>query len=879
MTDINVKLLEAFKVEHIEHLEGIRACLAAWEQAPDAMDVDEAFRRAHSLKGASRIMGFAPVASLAHGLESLFSMLRAKTLSPSTQVWRVVRCALDAMEDAAATLMAGGEPGESTRAAADLEALIHGGAAPARPPRSAALKQRLREAFEEEYRSHLDAIVRTLQQSQQSEGGPDRIDVDEAFRCANSLKGAARLAELPTVEQLAQRLEKLFGGGRPLATPLDASAIDLAGQLLVAIEEAASNAAGAGPTPFAAAALRAADQVLNVAAAESANGRDEAQPSPSLAVAATTRVSGATSSPPIESVRLSADSLDRLLQSTGQLLTENLQQESLGRELIHIGRQIAAIEREWDTLKRTASGPLRRLASSPDLSGVSRYVDFVEHEIHALSRRVRSVRLLQQRSAWTVRLLSEQLQEDVRRTRMVPVESEFQPFRKLMRDLAREEAKEIDFRVTGFDVLADRMVLQALKDPLMHVLNNAVSHGLELPAERIQRGKPPAGVVTLDIRSSGNRLAIMVEDDGRGVDLGRVSEIAIRRGLLTESEAATRAPQELARLLFQPGFSTSRTVTEVSGRGMGLSAVYEAVSRLQGEVELRPRDQGGTVLALDVPLSISTHRMLLVSCRGQTFAVPSYGIEGLHRAKLADIEHVEGKPMAVFGGQLTPLTSLAHLLDHGAADTGFEADVLWIAVLRSGAKRVAVAVDAFVAERSALIKSLGPPADRLAHFVGGVLLEDGSVAPVLNPAELVDRFRSSRNTAAFRPGKPAAEPRPPTILVVDDSFTTRTLETSILETNGYRVRVAVDGVEALEQLRAEKMDLVISDIQMPRLDGFGLLEEMKRDSRLSRVPVIVVSSIDRREDQERGLSLGADAYIVKRKFDHQELLQTIRQIL
>jgi len=178
-----------------------------------------------------------------------------------------------------------------------------------------------------------------------------------------------------------------------------------------------------------------------------------------------------------------------------------------------------------------------------------------------------------------------------------------------------------------------------------------------------------------------------------------------------------------------------------------------------------------------------------------------------------------------------------------------------------------------------LIKSLGPPAGRLSTYLGGILLEDGSVSPVLNPAELVEQFGRLKKAANFNADKLSVQRQVPTILVVDDSFTTRTLETSILETNGYRVRVAVDGVEALALLRSDPCNLAITDIQMPRLDGFGLIEEMKRDQRLARIPVIVVTSVDRREDQERGLSLGADAYIVKRKFDHQDLLSTIEQIL
>ncbi|HEY5313672.1 MAG TPA: response regulator [Pirellulales bacterium] len=738
--DINQQLLAAFKVEHVEHLEGIRSCLAAWQQNGGTPDVNEAFRRAHSLKGAARVTGLLPIEALAHQLESLFALLRAKPQPIDGEVLHAVRAALDTIEDAAAALLAGRQPPDASQLLAELNALL----------------------------------------GSQCEREP-------------------------------------------------------------------------GPQP---------------AAAPAAVRLSAAQTAPQAATM-----------PAPETVRLSTENLDRLLLSTSQLLTESLKQDLLARELGAIQQQLAVVQREWESLKRTTSGPLRRLSNSPELSGLASYIDLVEHEVGGLTRRIRGARLLQQRSSWSVRRLSEQLQADVRHARMVPAESEFQGFRKMLRDLARDQQKEIEFRAAGFDVLADRMVLQALKDPLMHVLRNAVTHGLESPDERGRRGKSPAGLVTLSIRAVGKRLTIEVEDDGRGINLAEVSELAVGRGMFTSAEAAGKSAPELTELLFQPGFSTSRTVTELSGRGMGLSAAYEAVNRLQGQIELRPRAEGGTSILIAMPLSISTHRLLLVDCRGQTLAIPFYGIEGLHHVKVQDVESVEGIPMVVLGGQLTPLAGLADLLDDDPAGAEIAAPMLCVAVLRANSKRVAVVVDAFAAEQNALIQNLGPPADTMRLYLGGILLEDGSVSPVLNPAELIDRFTPAKKAAILRPPAPTGPQQTPTVLVVDDSFTTRTLETSILEANGFRVRVAVDGVEALEQLRAEKFDLVISDIQMPRLDGFGLLEEMKRDPRLARTPVIVVSSVDGSEDQERGLRLGADAYIVKRRFDHQELLKVVRQVL
>jgi two-component system chemotaxis sensor kinase CheA len=402
-----------------------------------------------------------------------------------------------------------------------------------------------------------------------------------------------------------------------------------------------------------------------------------------------------------------------------------------------------------------------------------------------------------------------------------------------------------------------------------------VSHGIELPRERLEKGKPPAGMVTLRIDTEGQHLTATVEDDGRGVDLVKVAELAVQQGILSPSETGHYNTDDLTRILFRPGFSTLRAVTDLAGRGMGLSVVHGAVRRLQGDLEVRPREGGGTLIRLSVPLSIATHRFLLVNCGNQLFAIPIHGIERLLRIGFQNVQTMEGKPVVAINGQPVPLFSMRRLLN---LERGPEADPLRVMLVRGKGRRAAVAVDEFLSESEAVIHDLGPAAAPDGKISGAVLLDDGAVAFVVNPSELIEAPPSEPFTL-----EKAAPPVPkfiaPSILVVDDSITTRTLEQSILEANGYDVRVAVDGMDALAALHAQKADLVIADVQMPRLDGFGLLEAMKADAALGRIPVIVVTSLERREDQERGLRLGADAYIVKRKFDQGELLAAIRQIL
>jgi two-component system chemotaxis sensor kinase CheA len=464
---------------------------------------------------------------------------------------------------------------------------------------------------------------------------------------------------------------------------------------------------------------------------------------------------------------------------------------------------------------------------------------------------------MQHRNAWNTQLSAEQLQRDVWSARMAPVDDLFEGFRKMVRDLAREENKEIDFRLSGSSVRADRIVLQALKDPVMHLLRNSISHGIETSEERARKGKPPVGSLTLRLDSQRGRLIVEVEDDGRGVDLKKVSNV------LSETEPGTHSTEELEQAIFRPGFSTSSTVNRLSGRGMGLSVVYETVHRLQGEVNLRSKASPGASFLLSVPLSVSTCHLLLVSAAGQTFGIPTHGIETLRRIRLDQIETLEGRPVVNLEGQPVRLYGLAHVLQVGDASPAISGDMLPVMVLRSGARRCAVWVDEFQTERDALIKELGMPC-RTGNISGGALLRDGTVFVVVNPGGLVASCSPTGAAAVPRKAEAKVEAVAAGILVVDDSITSRSLERSILEAHGYRVRVAVDGLEALEMLR---------------MDGFGLVEALKADSALNKIPVIIVSSLEQPEDQARGLLLGADAYVVKRKFDQTELLAAIRQMI
>jgi len=745
------------------------------------------------------------------------------------------------------------------------------------------IKEKILAVFQAEHKEQVEGIRTLLPQLQQAPQGLDRGRLDEAFRLAHSLKGGARVCDLPVAETFGHKLETLFAEIREGRLTLDERVMKIIDQALDAVEDWMASIEHQDEPPDTTPALEAIESLLGADASQSRTSARPALKAQAVvpeatepAVAAETATSAKV--PPRETVRIAAESLDRLLRTSSRLLTEGLHLEQVGHDLEGIRTQINGMNRERELLRRMATTSLHRLCHLPEFDQLSRYFESVDRQIQRLSRSMTLLCRSHRRSAWQIRSRSRQIQRQVRDARMVPAAGVFQGFRKMVRDLARDEKKPVDFDLQGLDVRADRLVLQALKDPLMHVLRNCISHGIEPADERRALQKPAEGKVSLKIEAASNRLEIVVEDDGRGIDARHVAAAAIRRGIVTEAEAAALSSSEVLNLLFAAGFSTTETVTPLSGRGMGLSVVQEAVARLQGEARIDSQHGQGTRVTLSVPVTVATHRLLLVTCGAQTFAIPARCVMQLVRLDADRQETIEGRSMIRFHGRHVPLERLSALLGvpGGAAEgNGRKASV---AVVNASGQWCAIRVDSFRAEADALVHCLTGPAARYG-FDGAIVLEDGEAALVLNPAQLL-RPRKPIEAAPIAENAPPTEAaRVPRILVVDDSFTTRALEKSILEAHGYEVEIAIDGVDALSRLAGDAFDLVISDIEMPHMNGFELLENLKQHDRFSSIPVVLVTSRDQIEDRSRGLELGADAYIVKRNFDHEELLMTIRQIV
>jgi two-component system, chemotaxis family, sensor kinase CheA len=754
------------------------------------------------------------------------------------------------------------------------------------------LQQKLIAAFKAEYREHLSATRSMLDGLEQASWDPGSVDLTELHRRVHSLKGAARAVDIKPIETTAHRMESAFEACQAGRLTLDAAVVRVLRIALDAIEDCAEARFSGDEEDI---PENVATSLSGLLADRAVGGQPErehdqqkrpapARDTPSASTAKTEppprpRSDHGSEDTAVESVRVNAETLDELLRWSGDFFTVTSTHQSIDGDVRELESRIGALKTAA-TVVRGFFERSRRAVDAAQAPDEMRALHDVELQLQSLNTFAASLKKRHGESSWQLRTMAVRLDEQVRRARMIPADSVFSFVAKMVRDLAKSEGKEVVVSVRGLDAMADRWVLQALRDPVLHLMRNAVSHGIETPDVRVKAGKPREGRVAFAVEVEGGELVLRVEDDGRGLDAEQIRRVAIERGLIDADAPAVLEGAALATVLANPGFSTAATVTEVAGRGIGLSVVQQAVNRLEGRLDVAPNADAGTALIIRVPVSISSRRLLHVTWDGRVFCIPLRGVERVHRIPMGDVDTVEGRPIAYVEGAEEPLwlAPFGALLGEDATLARDPDDMLTVVVLRSDSRKIGAVVDAVTGIRDGLVRTVGGAARGIATFSGGVVCDDGTVVPALNVNELLRRWRGDGGGLELR-HVPAEHKGPPTVLGVDDSITTRTLEKSLLEAHGYRVELSVDGVDALELLHRDAVDLVVADVEMPRMDGFGLLQAMKRDSALASIPVVLVTSRDRDEDRRRGLQLGAEAYVVKQRFDQQVLLDTIGQLL
>jgi two-component system chemotaxis sensor kinase CheA len=473
--------------------------------------------------------------------------------------------------------------------------------------------------------------------------------------------------------------------------------------------------------------------------------------------------------------------------------------------------------------------------------------------------------------------LVDDLEQEVITTRLLPVSTVFAALPRAVRELANTTGKEVSLELHGETTELDRKLLEALNDPLLHIVRNAIDHGIEPPDERIAAGKPQQGRVQVRAEALGGEVRITISDDGRGMQPDKMRDIGVKKGLISAENAALLSDQEALELIFLPGFTSAQILTDISGRGVGMDVVRTNISELSGQVLLSSEQGQGTTITLLLPLTLVTTRILLVRIGSQIFALPATGCRGIMLVHQDDIATIENRAMVEYQGATVPVLRLADLIGIDA-DQAFQHDERMPAIILGNEQRMlSLLVDGVLDERESVVKPVGPMLEMQRRYTGAVQLGDGQLVLMLNPMALAQAARGVRLMPTGR--STDGTEKQVRLLVADDSFTTRELIRSILHSAGYNVVAAIDGADALDKLRAQPYDLVVSDVEMPRMNGFELTRSIRQEPGLQDMPVIIITSLASDEHRRQGLDAGAQAYIVKSQFNQDNLLDAIQQLL
>ncbi|HZY88876.1 MAG TPA: response regulator [Gemmataceae bacterium] len=878
-------MLELFRAELREQAPVLtRALLAVAGDPEGPQALDELTQAAHTLRGAARIVQLDDAVRLAGGLEDVFAAAQAGR--------RLAGADADLCLRAVAALAALGEaePAAWSAERADdvagltdvLGQLAQTVLPPAAKPQAAPLAPApaaefvpladpsLLELFREEVRAHGATLNAGLLELEREPANPQRIE--PLMRAAHSLKGAARIVGLDPAVQLAHEMEDAFvavQAGRARIGPAEVDVLLRGADLLALL----------GEEDLARWAATRHDEVARLRQSVAALVRGEAAPavvaapsSPAPPPPAAVPADAGPAEPAESVVRVTAQSLNRLMGLAGESLVQARWLQPFATSLLRLKKHQDHLAAQLDALAQglSAGRPAEALAGTVDearrQAGRCRQVlaerigEFEDHAAEAEG-------------------LNSRLYREVIVSRMRPFADGTGGFPRLVRDTARRLGKRARLEVVGPATEVDRDILEKLEAPLTHLLRNAVDHGLEPAEARAAAGKPDEGVVRVEARHRAGMLAITVEDDGAGIDVETVRRKVVERRQSTAEMAARMTEAEVLEFLFLPGFSTAGQVTEVSGRGVGLDVVRDTVRKVGGSVQLSTRQGRGTAFHLLLPITLSVLRAVLVDVAGEPYAFPHNRIDRLLRVPRAEVRSLEHRQFVGVDGRNVGLVLAAQLLGLPAGPP--EGDELPVLLLSDATGAYGLIVEAFRGEQDLVVRPLDPRLGKVPNVSAAAVLDDGAPVLIADVEDLIRSMDQYIQSGTLRrcdraEAGPGAKKR---VLVVDDSITVREVQRQILRTHGYEVEVAVDGQDGWHKVRAGPFDLVISDVDMPRVTGLEFVRRIRDDVALRDVPVIIVSYKDRDEDRLRGLEAGANYYLTKSSFHDHTFLDAVAALI
>lgn len=737
-----------------------------------------------------------------------------------------------------------------------------------------------------------------------------RLRLEEMMRAAHSMKGAARIVNIGAVVKLSHAMEDCFVAVQQGRLNLQREQVDVllaAVDLLTRIAQTPEAELSKWDTASKGEVDTLSEKLALILSSETAVCSPASltvlasvqtpsnAPVPPAAVAPSTVPAPAASSPALPPpanaprtgqepapensrvdrvLRVKAEHVNRMLGLAGESLVESRWLRPFGESLLRLKSLHLQMEKSMAVLRESLSGLFIDEHTESAWNASRKCLQDCQD---LLASRFTELDMFDRRSA----NLSYRLYHEALACRMRPFADGLHGFPRMVRDVGRRLGKEVKLVLIGEGTHVDRDILEKLEAPLAHLVRNAIDHGLESTADREAAGKPAEGTVRIEARHSAGRLVITVSDDGRGIEIERVRRTVVNRSLTTPETAAQLSESELLEFLFLPGFSVREEVTEISGRGVGLDVVQSVVKSVRGTIRVTSERGKGTRFQLQLPLTLSVLRTLLVEIAGEPYAFPLAHVLRTVKLPLSAIESLEGVQHFRLEGKRVGLVSSHQVFGHSEPKP--QPDMLSIVVLGETNQRYGLSVDRFLGERELVVQPLDARLGKIKDISSGSIMEDGSPILIVDSEDLIRSIEKLANTCSLNrlegQGDGDTSRSIKRILVVDDSLTVREMQRKLLTSRGYQVEVAVDGMDGWNALRQGEFHLLISDIDMPRMDGIELISLVKQDRRLRSIPTMIVSYKDREEDRRRGLEAGADYYLSKGSFHDDTLLRAVGDLI
>ncbi len=744
----------------------------------------------------------------------------------------------------------------------------------------------------------------------------DQELLKKLFREAHTLKGSAGMMGLEAIRELAHRVESILETVQKGKMQMGAEVADLLLETLDRIEELLPGEGPNQPAPVSdVSALldrlteigsggdgagNAAPEKSEDAAAEikpaGATGRlrdvSQGEVEPAAAAApqppksqagtmATNRPVSRTGAPAAgrseSTIRVNIKKLDKLLNLMGEILVNQSNAEDRVREMTVIYKHTAELQNAFVSLSEQLA-KINAAAGGQPLDEIRQQVNKMEDALGTAVNRLGAAASGLKENTAARRVALDDLQERAMRVRMLPLASIFSLFPRVVRDAASSCGKKVKLEISGEKTEMDKRILEQVADPLMHIIRNSVDHGIELPVDRAAQGKPEQGLIRLSAAQRGDRVEIEIADDGAGINPEKIKATAERKGLLPAGQELSA--EDAVELIFRPGFSTAESVTTISGRGVGLDVVKNNIEELEGSVLVRSAPGAGTRFLVSLPVTLAVIDGLLVESAGSRFILPMAAVQELVSVPEQELQFLGNHPGFLLRGSAIPLVDLTQFLGGAAAG---RREKIQVVVVTAENYRLGLEVEKLIGQQELVIKPLGGFLPRMPYLAGVTIMGDGEAVLVLNASALVrdvkEGGRSRRPAAELKTKKESAAGVKPSVLVVEDSLVVRELQRNILEAAGYEVETAVDGNDALSHLLQKPVDCVITDIEMPGMDGIGLATAIRQSDEIKDIPVVMVTSRNSEDDRRRGIEAGANAYVIKGSFDQQNLLDTVKRLV